>query len=146
MLQYCNERLKMLEREITLIMKPSEQEQFGTALRRARTRAGLSVRALATKSGLTAATVSRLETGHIESPRPEHLQRLARALDVDVEDFYALAGYLMPEGLPELRPYLRAKYQLPDQAARQLDEYFQALRERWRTNEEGHHERGDSNR
>jgi transcriptional regulator with XRE-family HTH domain len=99
------------------------------------------VRELAAKSGLTPATVSRLETGHIESPRPEHLQRLARALDVDIEEFYALAGYLMPEGLPELRPYLRAKYGLPERAAQQLDEYFQALRDQW-TKEETD-ERGD---
>lgn len=111
------------------------------ALRRHRHRAGLTVRELAAKSGLTPATVSRLETGHIESPRPEHLQRLARALDVDIEEFYALAGYLMPEGLPELRPYLRAKYGLPERAAQQLDEYFQALRDQW-TKEETD-ERGD---
>ena len=126
-------------------MQQREASQFGEALRAARTRAGLTVRQLAEKSDLTAATVSRLETGAIESPRPEHLQRLARALDVDIEDFYALAGYMMPEGLPELRPYLRAKYGLPDQAARQLDEYFQALRDRWTEKEGNHDNAGDIN-
>lgn len=123
-------------------MSTDNLQRFGTVLKLERTKAGLTVRALAAASGLTAATVSRLETGQIERPRPEHLQSLSRALEVDVEDFYALAGYLMPEGLPELRPYLRAKYGLPDQAARQLDEYFQALRDKWK---EADHDRGDQN-
>lgn len=105
------------------------------------------MRQLAARTGMTPPTVSRLELGQIDSPRPDHLQRLARALDVDIEDLYALAGYLMPEGLPELAPYLRSKYGLPDQAVTALDEYFQALRERWSTTprEEGKHDRGDDN-
>lgn len=37
----------------------------------------------------------------------------------------------MPEGLPELRPDLRAKHGLLEQAAKQVDEYFQALRDKW---------------
>jgi protein involved in plasmid replication-relaxation len=61
--------------------------------------------------------------------------------------FYALAGYLVPEGLPELRPYLRAKYGLHDRAARQLDEYFQALRYKWSEGGESSQDnRGDQNR
>lgn len=123
-------------------MSDSELPELSAALRAHRTRAGLTVRQLAEKSGLTSSTLSRLETGQIETPRPEHLQRLARALDVDIEDLYAVAGYLMPEGLPELRPYLRAKYGLPDQAARQLDEYFQALRDKW-NQQEATNDRGD---
>ena len=85
--------------------------------------------------------------GQTDTPKPDHLQRLARALDADIEDLYALAGYVMPEGLPEFAPYLRTKYGLPDQAAAQLDEYFQALRDRWNTEprEEGNHDRGDHN-
>jgi hypothetical protein len=54
-----------------------------------------------------------------------------------------LAGYLMPEGLPELRPYLRTKYGLSDRAAEQIDEYFQALRPQWsELAKEGDHEGG----
>ena len=124
-------------------MGASDLQQLGGAIRARRNRAGLTVRQLAEKSGLTPATVSRLETGQIEKPWPEHLQRLARAFDEDVEDFYALAGYLMPEGLPELRPYLRAKYGLSDRAVEQIDEYFQALRPQWsELAKEGDHEGG----
>ena len=128
-------------------MSPNDQQGLGDELRRRRAAAGLTVRGLAERSGLTPATVSRLETGQIDTPKPDHLQRLARALDADIEDLYALAGYAMPEGLPEFAPYLRTKYGLPDQAVAQLDEYFQALRDRWNTKsrEEGNHDRGDHN-
>lgn len=128
-------------------MSPKDQQKLGDELRRLRAAARLTVRQLAERSGLTPATVSRLEMGHIDTPRPDHLQRLARALDADIEDLYALAGYFMPEGLPEFEPYLRTKYGLPDQAVAALDEYFQALRDRWTTSprEEGSHDRGDQN-
>lgn len=108
----------------------AEETRLAQYLKQARSRLGLSVRDVAAESGLTLSTVSRLETGHIASPRPKHLQRLARALQVDVEDLYALAGYLVPEGLPGLQPYLRAKYGLADDAARQVEGYVEALRDR----------------
>ncbi len=104
-------------------------QQLGDTLRAHRTAANLTVRQLADKAGLVASTVSRLETAQIDSPRPEHLQQLARALGCEVEDFYALAGYLMPEGLPALRPYLRAKYGLGEAAAQRLEGYFKALQD-----------------
>jgi transcriptional regulator with XRE-family HTH domain len=129
-------------------VSPSDLQQLGDVLRAQREAAGLSLRQAAERAQLIPSTLSRLETGQIEGPRPEHLQVLARTYGADVENFYALAGYLMPEGLPELRPYLRAKYGLPEQAANQIDEYFQALREKWqsRTNdqEDTRHDRGDT--
>lgn len=128
-------------------MSPSDLQQLGDALRAQREAAGLSLRQAAERAQLVPSTLSRLETGRIEGPRPEHLQVLARTYGVDVEDFYALAGYLMPEGLPELRPYLRAKYGLPEQAANQIDEYFQALRTKWQPSfndqEESNHDGGN---
>ncbi len=110
-------------------MSNGNLQQLGDTLRAHRAAANLTVRQLADKAGLVASTVSRLETAQIESPRPEHLQQLARALGSEVEDFYALAGYLMPEGLPALRPYLRAKYGLGDAAAQRLEGYFKALQD-----------------
>lgn len=119
-------------------MSPSDLQQLGDALRARREEAGLTLRQAAERAKLGPSTISRLETGQIDGPRPDHLQALARTYGTDVEDFYALAGYLMPEGLPELLPYLRAKYGLPEQAASQIDEYFQALRTTWmpRTNDQ----------
>jgi transcriptional regulator with XRE-family HTH domain len=87
-------------------------------------------------------TVSRLETGFIATPKPDHLQKLAQALGIDVEELYEAAGYLTP--LPELRPYLRAKYGLTDEQASQMEGQLQALRDTDESpREEGQHDTGD---
>ena len=122
-------------------VRHSSLPQFAATLRAARLRAGLTVRELAEATGLTSSTISRLETGQIASPRPEKLVRLAAVLGISIDDLYAGAGYLMPQGLPELKPYLRAKYGLTGRPAEQLDEYFQALRGSWEhPRKEGSHE------
>lgn len=112
-------------------MNHRDLQQLAANLRADRARAGLTIRDLAEKSGVKTTAIVRLEAAVIEKPQPEYLKRLALALGSDVEDYYAYAGYLVPEGLPELLPYLRAKYDLPEQAANQIDEYFQALRSGW---------------
>jgi transcriptional regulator with XRE-family HTH domain len=121
----------MIKKDKSDPVRSQNIKQLGKAIKARRTAAHLTVRGLAEQSGLTPATISRIETGQIDSPRPDHLLSLATALGTDLEDFYALAGYTMPTGLPELRPYLRSKYNLPDHAVEQLDEYFQALRGSW---------------
>jgi transcriptional regulator with XRE-family HTH domain len=100
-------------------------QQLGGLLKRERERAGLTARQLADAAGLVASTVSRLENGFIATPRPDHLQRLAGALEIDVEELYAAVGYLTEGALPELRPYLRTKYGLTDEQASQIEGYMQ---------------------
>lgn len=56
----------------------------GASLRVARRMAGLSQRALARKADVPASTVGRIERGTV-GPRLDTLQRLADALDVDLE-------------------------------------------------------------
>ncbi len=102
----------------------------------------MTVRQLADAAGLVASTVSRLESGLIASPKPDHLQRLAQALGIEVEELYAAAGYLAPGGLPALRPYLRAKYGLTEDLASRIEGYVEALREDTNqpTRKEGRHD------
>ena len=121
---------------------PRDLQQLGSLLKRERERAGLTVRQLADAAGLVPSTVSRLETGFIATPRPEHLQKLAQALGIEVEELYAAAGYSTP--LPELRPYLRAKYGLTDELANRVEGFVEAVRQE--TNQrgkEGQHDTGD---
>jgi transcriptional regulator with XRE-family HTH domain len=120
-------------------------QQLSALLRGERQRAGLTVRHLAEVAGLVPSTVSRLESGLIATPRPEHLQRLARALGIDVEELYAAAGYLTPGALPELGPYLRAKYGLSDELASRIEGYVEAQLEgtNQQAGKEGQHYTGD---
>ena len=66
-----------------------------------------------------------------ESPDPRYLYRLARALDTEVADLYLAVGYRDGSGLPGFEPYLRAKYDLPDEAVRQLEAHFELINERY---------------
>src|SRR5215203_5849586 len=61
-------------------------QQLSALLKGERERAGLTVRQLAKAAGLVPSTVSRLESGLIATPRPIHLQQLAQALGIDVEE------------------------------------------------------------
>jgi transcriptional regulator with XRE-family HTH domain len=62
--------------------------------REARLRAGLSMRGLARRSGLSAAQVSRIEAGEVERPVAETLVRLAKALDRDAQLLLVFAGHI----------------------------------------------------
>ncbi len=53
-----------------------------------RERRALTLRELAEMSGVAADTINQIELGH-RKPRPSTLRKLARALGVDVEEFYA---------------------------------------------------------
>jgi transcriptional regulator with XRE-family HTH domain len=119
-------------------------QQLGHLLKSERERAGLTVRQLAEAAGLVPSTVSRLETSFIATPRPDHLQKLAQALGIDVEELYAAAGYLTEGALPELKPYLRAKYGVTDEMASRIEGYVEALREtNQQPGKEGQHDARD---
>ncbi len=110
-------------------MQTPRTEELGQFIQRHRLAKGTSIRALARALDINAATVMRIETGE-STPSPKQLQRVARTIEVDIKDLYALAGYFMPEGLPDFAPYLRSKYDLPDSAVDALDEYFQHVAEK----------------
>ena len=56
-------------------------------LKRVRRLRGLSQQELAALSGVSQYTITEIETGRRE-PRPSTLRKLARALDVEVADFF----------------------------------------------------------
>lgn len=56
--------------------------QFGAALRLLRVEAGLSLRALAQRIGVSSAYLSRVEHGHDAIPTPDRLTAIASALDL----------------------------------------------------------------
>src|SRR5713226_2180121 len=62
--------------------------------REARVRAGLSMRGLARRSGLSVAQVSRIEAGEVERPVAETVVKLAKALDRDAQLLLVFAGHI----------------------------------------------------
>jgi transcriptional regulator with XRE-family HTH domain len=69
-------------------------ETMAEVTREARVRAGLSMRGLARRSGLSAAQVSRIEAGEVERPVAETLVKLAKALDRDAQLLLVFAGHI----------------------------------------------------
>lgn len=112
--------------------------QLGSHIRALREAKGFSVRGLAAQAQVDATWLSRLEHGVYESPDPRSLYRLARALDVEVVDLYLTAGYGDGHRLPGFAPYLRSKYDLPDDAVAQLKAHFDLINERYQR-EKGDH-------
>jgi transcriptional regulator with XRE-family HTH domain len=60
-------------------------------LRHWREKRGLSTRQLAKLAKVGFVTISRIENGHI-SPTVAMLERLAKALEIDVRDFFSKTG------------------------------------------------------
>ncbi len=104
-------------------MTPSAKE-LGELIKKVRVERGLGVRRLAELSGITAPTISRIEHGAFAEPSPGKLQAIAEALEMSLDDLYAAAGYTVPGGLPEMKLYLRTKYDVTPKVAKELEDYF----------------------
>jgi transcriptional regulator with XRE-family HTH domain len=109
-------------------MNQVQAKSLGQLLRRRRREMGLSKRRLAALTGMGDSTIVRLEQGRFTAPSPAKLSRLAEALRLPIADLFALAGYLIPAGLPSFDAYLQAKYPaLPRSAAVELRNHFKRL-------------------
>ena len=91
-------------------MDKAEWEAFGEWIEGLRKRAGLQVRDLAARAGVSAQWLQELRHGgravygswRLPNPKDEALARLARALDVPVEEMFARAGRQPPAlGTPQ---------------------------------------------
>ncbi len=117
-------------------MPTPRSQQLGQLIRQHRERKGWSQRTAADKIGYHHSYLARIESGAYASPAPKQLKAMARILGAPIEDLYALAGYQVPERLPALTPYLRAKYDLPEQAVDQLQDYFDLISAKYGTDDE----------
>jgi transcriptional regulator with XRE-family HTH domain len=96
------------------------KQTFGSMLRALRQERGLSLRALARAAEVDVAWLQRIETSE-RRPSRDLIDRLAKVLGADAEQWQALAT----ENLPRYGPYLRAKYDLPDEAVAELEAHFE---------------------
>ena len=105
--------------------------KLGEYIKAQREALSVSQRQLAGRIGIHHSYLARLEAGDYAQPAPAILHRIAEALDLEPEDLFALAGHTVPHELPSFAPYLRAKYDISDQAARELTDYFRYMAERY---------------
>ncbi|MEK7603391.1 MAG: helix-turn-helix transcriptional regulator [Patescibacteria group bacterium] len=109
-------------------MDKQEALRLGNFLRQKRQDLNLSTRALEKLCGITNPTIVRIENGEFVAPSPKKLARLANALNLPLADVYALAGYIAPKQLPNLKPYLNAKYSyLPEDVISKLEDHIERI-------------------
>ena len=108
-------------------MSTANAKKLAAAIKRHRKARGLSQYTLAARVGVPDSTIYRLERGEFKLPKPETLQRIARALDVEFEELFELAGYEAP-GLPEVPVYLRRKLDLSDEGQSKVERYIERVR------------------
>ncbi len=111
----------------------SSNSKLGVTVKAAREAKELSIRGLASTMGITPSYIHKLEAGVFGSISPEKIQALARALDLDPQDLFTVAGYQVPDGLPSFEPYLRTRYgdDLPEEAIQHMSEYFEYERAKY---------------
>jgi transcriptional regulator with XRE-family HTH domain len=118
---------------MTAAIGPTEPDgvKLGEYIKAQRESLGISQRRLAARIGIHHSYLARMEAGDYAQPAPAILNRIAEALDLDPENLFAFAGHTIPRQLPSFAPYLRAKYDITDQAARELADYFRYLAQRY---------------
>lgn len=106
--------------------------ELAEVLSQARQAKGLSSRAVAAEVGINQSTLVRLESGEVATTKPSVLTELARVLDLDLADLYALTGYTRPTDLPAFTPYLRSKFAgLPEEARAELEQSFRHIADKY---------------
>lgn len=118
-------------------MKNDSMKQVGEIIREGREAAALSVRRLATAADVDSTWLSRLEHGVYLNPDPRHLHRLGKVLGIPTSELFEAAEY--SEGLPNFAPYLREKYELPEDAIGQLEAHFELIANKYERKRGGQH-------
>lgn len=110
-------------------MNEKQRAALGEFIRTRREALGLPAREVARKIGVPHTRLGRMERGEVIQPSAELLGRVASALGVPASELMRRAGYPVATSLPELRPYMRAKFtELPPEAIDEVEQLIRRLR------------------
>jgi len=85
---------------------------LGDVLRVQRGKLNMNQRQLARASGITPATISRLESGQVKELKSEALKKLADALNITVDFLVGRTAHLTPDDVIQLDPHLESILQM----------------------------------
>jgi len=112
---------------------------LGDVLRAQREKLNMNQRQLARASGITPATISRLESGHVKELKSEALKKLAAALNITVDYLVGRTAHLKPDDVIQLDPHLEYIFQvyekLPFKRREELMNFVRFLYEQEERNE-----------
>lgn len=108
----------------------SESTPLGELLKKLREERGMTHYALQERTGIDRTNIRRIEVGVLANVKPATLERLADALDVDVEDFYEAHWQTTGQPLPSLPTYFRTKHRyLTDGDIAKIENFVQRTEE-----------------
>ena len=116
--------------------------RLGAYVQRLRKERNLSMRALATLAKVDFSYVSRLEHGQVGAPAARQLWRSPAPWTSRWPTSTPKQVSATPTGLPGFAPYLRAKYDLPDEAIAQLQAHFELINEKYHPTDDPRNGRG----
>lgn len=114
-------------------MRQDNSERLGGMLRRARETAGLSIRQLEAQSGVARSVISRFEREGTGSAN--NLLALARSLELRASDLFSQAGRALPKFNPSLPAMLRAEYDLPPEAIKEIQQNIELIARKYRSSD-----------
>ena len=125
---WANFLVKWVSEGAKPLMNPERAQRLGEFLRARRLELDLSARQVARTVDVRDSTIMRLERGAYAAPAADKLARIAGALELDLADVFALAGYVVPKSLPALPHYLKVRYpELADDAIGELHDHLNQL-------------------
>lgn len=71
--------------------------EFGTYIKKVRESKNMTLNQVALYAEISAAQLSRIETGKRGTPKPQTIEKIAQALKVDYNDLMRVAGYINNE-------------------------------------------------
>ncbi|WP_017812818.1 helix-turn-helix domain-containing protein [Paenibacillus shenyangensis] len=74
-----------------------DNSSFGSYLKQIREQKNWSINQLADLAGISTSQISRIENGKRGVPKPQTIEKIARALNVPYAEMMDRAGYLRPE-------------------------------------------------
>jgi transcriptional regulator with XRE-family HTH domain len=113
---------------MTIMNEKNNSTPLGSLVAGLRKAAGISTWTLAQRSGIDRSNIRRIESGVVSNITVATMQKLATALDIDVERFYEAHWETTGRTLPSLPTYFRTKYrQLSDHQIGQIEEFVAEL-------------------
>ena len=113
-------------------MTGDQAPRLARTLRRARQAAGLSVRQLEAQSGVARTVISRFE--HTGTGSARNLLDIARALELSASELFSQAGRPVPNMAVSLPAMLRAEYDLPPEAIKEIQHNIEQVARKYHTN------------
>lgn len=119
-----------------MVETDSTGSKIGTYTKYQREKREWTLNEFATRSGLTASFLLRLESGEYQTVKFDVLQKIAKGLDMPLRNFLWKCKLIEgddPDDLPTLGYYLKEKFQLPVEAVEDVQLFLDFIHKKYRS-------------